>query len=290
MRLLRQRRVAALVELDVDAPAARDDVRLADRLQRVGDRLRVRRVGGRVARLRRLHRGHVLDGLELDLDGHRDRGPWGSTWAPGRGGIAYVRRRAASASGTADGPRLLARWARTADASRWRGGRSCRDAGRSGRRTRAARSARARGVRGIMGILIRQEAVRKFGVVLRGPRGAPGPGGLGAHGDQDDAGAVRGGDDVRARRGARARALRRRGAGRRRASRSPGATSSSSKTPAFAGALRGRIGPHDATAHDADVWRWALALVARDKGRRRRRGPRAPRRLQGRRCAPAMLE
>jgi hypothetical protein len=38
------------------------------------------------------------------------------------------------------------------------------------------------------------------------------------------------------------------------------------KTPPFAGALRGRIGPHDATARDAGVWRWALALVAREKG------------------------
>lgn len=37
-------------------------------------------------------------------------------------------------------------------------------------------------------------------------------------------------------------------------------------TPTFVGALRGRIGPHDATAHDPEVWRWALALVARDKG------------------------
>jgi len=38
------------------------------------------------------------------------------------------------------------------------------------------------------------------------------------------------------------------------------------KTPAFVGPLRGRIGPHDATTHDAEVWRWALALVAREKG------------------------
>jgi hypothetical protein len=38
------------------------------------------------------------------------------------------------------------------------------------------------------------------------------------------------------------------------------------RTPPFAAALRGRIGPHDATAHDADLWRWALALVAREKG------------------------
>jgi hypothetical protein len=38
------------------------------------------------------------------------------------------------------------------------------------------------------------------------------------------------------------------------------------RTPAFAGALRGRIGPHEATVRDPDVWRWALALVARTKG------------------------
>jgi hypothetical protein len=38
------------------------------------------------------------------------------------------------------------------------------------------------------------------------------------------------------------------------------------KTPPFAAALRGRIGPHDATTREAGVWRWALALVAREKG------------------------
>jgi hypothetical protein len=38
------------------------------------------------------------------------------------------------------------------------------------------------------------------------------------------------------------------------------------RTPPFVGALRGRIGPHDATVRDAEVWRWALALVAREKG------------------------
>jgi hypothetical protein len=38
------------------------------------------------------------------------------------------------------------------------------------------------------------------------------------------------------------------------------------RTPPFLGALRGRIGPHDATAREADVWRWALALVARERG------------------------
>jgi hypothetical protein len=38
------------------------------------------------------------------------------------------------------------------------------------------------------------------------------------------------------------------------------------KTPAFVAPLRGRIGPEDATTHEAEVWRWALALVAREKG------------------------
>jgi hypothetical protein len=38
------------------------------------------------------------------------------------------------------------------------------------------------------------------------------------------------------------------------------------KTPPMAAALRGRIGPNDATAREPEVWRWALALVAREKG------------------------
>jgi hypothetical protein len=38
------------------------------------------------------------------------------------------------------------------------------------------------------------------------------------------------------------------------------------RTPPFATALRGRIGPHEATVREPDVWRWALALVARTKG------------------------
>jgi hypothetical protein len=38
------------------------------------------------------------------------------------------------------------------------------------------------------------------------------------------------------------------------------------KTPAFTMVLRGRIGPHDATLQDAEVWRWAFALAARQKG------------------------
>jgi hypothetical protein len=38
------------------------------------------------------------------------------------------------------------------------------------------------------------------------------------------------------------------------------------RTPTFVGALRGRIGPRDATTRDAEVWRWSLALAAREKG------------------------
>jgi hypothetical protein len=38
------------------------------------------------------------------------------------------------------------------------------------------------------------------------------------------------------------------------------------RTPPFVTALRGRIGPHDATTREADVWRWALALAARERG------------------------
>jgi hypothetical protein len=38
------------------------------------------------------------------------------------------------------------------------------------------------------------------------------------------------------------------------------------RIPAFLTALRGRIGPHDATTREAGVWRWALALAAHSKG------------------------
>jgi hypothetical protein len=38
------------------------------------------------------------------------------------------------------------------------------------------------------------------------------------------------------------------------------------RTPPFVAALRGRIGPQDATVRDAQQWRWALALVARERG------------------------
>jgi hypothetical protein len=39
------------------------------------------------------------------------------------------------------------------------------------------------------------------------------------------------------------------------------------QVPSFTEALRGRIGPGDATVKDPSLWRWALALVARSKGR-----------------------
>ncbi len=38
------------------------------------------------------------------------------------------------------------------------------------------------------------------------------------------------------------------------------------KAPSFATVLRGRVGPHEATAREDDVWRWAFAIVARESG------------------------
>ncbi len=38
------------------------------------------------------------------------------------------------------------------------------------------------------------------------------------------------------------------------------------RTPPFVTALRGRIGPHDATTREPQIWRWALALAARERG------------------------
>jgi hypothetical protein len=38
------------------------------------------------------------------------------------------------------------------------------------------------------------------------------------------------------------------------------------RTPPFVTALRGRIGPQDATTREAELWRWALGLAAREKG------------------------
>jgi hypothetical protein len=36
--------------------------------------------------------------------------------------------------------------------------------------------------------------------------------------------------------------------------------------PPFATALRGRVGPHDASVREPGLWRWPFALVAREKG------------------------
>ena len=36
--------------------------------------------------------------------------------------------------------------------------------------------------------------------------------------------------------------------------------------PSFATALRGRVGPRDATVREPGLWRWPFALVARGKG------------------------
>jgi hypothetical protein len=38
------------------------------------------------------------------------------------------------------------------------------------------------------------------------------------------------------------------------------------RMPPFTTALRGRIGPHDASVREAGLWRWAFAVVARDRG------------------------
>jgi hypothetical protein len=38
------------------------------------------------------------------------------------------------------------------------------------------------------------------------------------------------------------------------------------RLPAFATALRGRVGPHDAAVREPGVWRWTFAVVARVKG------------------------
>jgi hypothetical protein len=38
------------------------------------------------------------------------------------------------------------------------------------------------------------------------------------------------------------------------------------KTPPFASALRARVGPSEASAHEDTVWRWAIALAARARG------------------------
>lgn len=38
------------------------------------------------------------------------------------------------------------------------------------------------------------------------------------------------------------------------------------RVPPFAAALRGRVGPHDASVREPSLWRWPFALVARAAG------------------------
>jgi hypothetical protein len=60
-------------------------------------------------------------------------------------------------------------------------------------------------------------------------------------------------------------------------------------TPPFVAALRGRIGPDDATAREGQYWRWALALALKQRGSG---NVDAQVRLvvcRGERCAPRVL-
>ena len=38
------------------------------------------------------------------------------------------------------------------------------------------------------------------------------------------------------------------------------------RIPSFTAALRGRIGPHDASVREPTLWRWTFAVVARGRG------------------------
>jgi len=38
------------------------------------------------------------------------------------------------------------------------------------------------------------------------------------------------------------------------------------RAPGFIAPLRGRAGPREATTREADLWRWSLGLVSRDRG------------------------
>jgi hypothetical protein len=38
------------------------------------------------------------------------------------------------------------------------------------------------------------------------------------------------------------------------------------RVPDFVSALRGRVGPTDATTRESDLWRWSLGLAARNRG------------------------
>ncbi len=61
-------------------------------------------------------------------------------------------------------------------------------------------------------------------------------------------------------------------------------------TPPFVTALRGRIGPHDATLREAGAWRWGLALVARGPGRGRVEGRVRLVVCKGTACAPREVD
>ena len=136
-RLLGQRGVASLLHEDVDAPAARDDVRPSYAVKPVGDCLRVRRIRGRVAGLRRLHRGHVLDGLELHVHRHRDEDRRARGWH----GPRRASTRPASSAGVADaagaalaaGERPRGQWATESPRRGPRAARSCRRRGSTSR-------------------------------------------------------------------------------------------------------------------------------------------------------------
>jgi hypothetical protein len=120
---------------------------------------------------------------------------------------------------------------------------------------------------GLMGsILIRHRLVRKLGIALAGAAAVALPAGTPARA-QDDAGSASPGTAMTCERvesPGRVRCEIEARAG-------PGESISWGevvlvRTPPFVSALRGRIGPHDATVREAEVWRWALALVAREKG------------------------
>jgi hypothetical protein len=60
-------------------------------------------------------------------------------------------------------------------------------------------------------------------------------------------------------------------------------------TPPFVAALRGRIGPDDATAREAHTWRWALALAIKQRGSGTVEARVRLVACRGDRCAPRIL-
>jgi len=60
--------------------------------------------------------------------------------------------------------------------------------------------------------------------------------------------------------------------------------------PPFAAALKGRIGPREATSREDATWRWALALVAKDRGVGDVRAHVRVTLCQKDRCEPRVLE